>query len=277
MATTDRERSKPASRRGERARTASGPAVFYAVGRDDDESRLKKWLERNATERQRTLAGLGLGSMKAKVGAIAHIPASPSKFFVLDVDSLVQGISHEQPTVLFRLRLPRGEAQHADLVIEPARSPDMAQELLDASFDLVKQPDAEVEAMRRALTQRTVDSVLQGTRWLTSAELNSVRKDKTSNPSMTIGRWLQSGSMFALESRGSRVIPEYALDQLGEPIALLKPVLSLMKGRTGFLIAAWFESPNSYLDGKRPRELLATRGLDVVRAAEIHVAEDFHG
>lgn len=112
---------------------------------------------------------------------------------------------------------------------------------------------------------------------VTSADLNSVRKDKTSNPSMTIGRWLRSGSMFALEFKGTRVIPAYALDQLGEPIALLKPVLSLMKGRTSFLIAAWLESPNTHLNGKRPRELLATRGLDVVRAAEMHVAEDFHG
>ncbi|MFG6416799.1 hypothetical protein ACG02S_23140 [Roseateles sp. DC23W] len=137
--------------------------------------------------------------------------------------------------------------------------------------------DAKAEQLRLRLVQRNVDAVLAGSRWLSSKDLNEVRYGKTSNGSQTIKRWVESGMIFSLETPLGRMIPAYGLDELGEPIEFLKPVLQAMAGRTGFLIASWFESPNTHLGGKRPREVLATRGLDVIRAAQAHVAEGFHG
>jgi hypothetical protein len=272
MATTDKNRPHVVMSRGEHTGAPTATASVYAVGPDEMDLKLSDLLNLKVRG-----SGRPVRSPKSQTPASKTITKGACTHFLVDIAALAKVRSPHPSTVLLRLSMPRGEAMCPSLVVEPEHSTDMVQALLDTSFEQLKEPDAGDVAMQRALTQRTVDSVLQGTRWLTSAELNSVRKDKKSNPSMTIGRWLQSGSLFALESRGARVIPAYALDQLGEPIALLKPVLSLMKGRTSFLIAAWFESPNSYLDGKRPRELLATRGLDVVRAAELHVAEDFHG
>lgn len=201
---------------------------------------------------------------------------SNSRYLVVDT----QALQMKGPDRTIRLGIS-GKKKNVTVVFEEAPMPagnDLAQELLEKTVATATKPDAEVEEMRRMLTRRTVDAVLNGTKWLTSADLNTYRpKSPTSNPSMTIKRWVEAGSMFALEVGGTRMIPLYGLDQLGEPIALLKPILELMKGRTSFLIAAWFESPNTYLDGRRPRDLLATRGLDVVRAAEQHVSDAFHG
>lgn len=151
---------------------------------------------------------------------------------------------------------------------------DLAQSLLDAA---PLKPDERLLELRRTLTQRTVDSVLQGTRWLSPSELNEVRHAKTTNPSHTVKRWIDSQRIFALERGGARLIPAYALDELGEPVPILQEVLKLMAGRSPFRIAAWFESPTGYLEGQRPRDLLATDGLAVVKAAEQSLQGPLHG
>lgn len=150
----------------------------------------------------------------------------------------------------------------------------LAQDLLEAT-PLQLKPST--EELRRQLTQRTVDAVLAGTRWLTPKELNNVRKPKTTNPSNTVKRWIDSGRMFAIERGNTRLIPAYGLDEMSEPVPMLQEVLRVMAGHTPFRIAAWFESPTKYLDGKRPRELLATAGMDVVKAAESGMLGAVHG
>lgn len=125
----------------------------------------------------------------------------------------------------------------------------------------------ETQDMLGMLTQRTVDNVLSGTKLLPTRDLDEVR----------VKRWVTAGRIFTIERGGELLIPTYALDKLGQPEPILGEVLKVLAGRTPFSIAAWFESPNSYLDGKRPREFLATDGLAVVKAAEHSVEGGFHG
>ncbi|HMY98278.1 MAG TPA: hypothetical protein PLW24_09220 [Burkholderiaceae bacterium] len=153
-------------------------------------------------------------------------------------------------------------------------SGDLAQSLLDAAM---LTGDAATAELRRTLTQRTVDNVLSGTRWLAPVELNAVRDTQTTNPSNTVKRWIEAQRLFAIERGGVRLIPAYALDELGEPIPILQEVLKVLAGRSPFRIAAWFESPTNYLDGQRPRDLLATDGLAVLQAAQQSQSGAVHG
>lgn len=146
-----------------------------------------------------------------------------------------------------------------------------------ASGEIAPLEDTEVDVMRRTLVRRNVENVMKGTRWLKSADLPQVRQAKTTNPSMTITRWIDQGRIFAIESAGGRLIPAYALDELGEPVPALQEVLSLMEDQSPFMIASWFEGPNTHLDGRRPRELLATHGRAVSQAVKPSLSGPEHG
>jgi len=146
-----------------------------------------------------------------------------------------------------------------------------------ASGEIAPLEDTEVDVMRRTLVRRNVENVMKGTRWLKSADLPQVRQAKTTNPSMTITRWIDQGRIFAIESAGERMIPAYALDELGEPFPALQAVLSQMEDQSPFMVASWFEGPNTHLDGKRPRELLATHGRAVSQAVKPSLSGPEHG
>ncbi len=146
-----------------------------------------------------------------------------------------------------------------------------------ASGEIAPLEDTEVDVMRRTLVHRNVENVMRGTRWLKSADLPQVRRARTTNPSMTITRWIDQGRIFAIESAGERLIPAYGLDELGEPFPALQEVLSQMEDQSPFMVASWFEGPNTYLDGKRPRELLATRGQAVSQAVKPSLSGPEHG
>jgi len=146
-----------------------------------------------------------------------------------------------------------------------------------ASGEIAPLEDTEVDVMRRTLVRGNVENVMKGTRWLKSADLPQVRRARTTNPSMTITRWIDQGRIFAIESVGERLIPAYGLDELGEPFPALQEVLSQMEDQSPFMVASWFEGPNTYLDGKRPRELLATRGQAVSQAVKPSLSGPEHG
>jgi len=177
-----------------------------------------------------------------------------------------------------RLHLARQGGKEFSLLAEVIGvDADASTALLDAVAASLEAEDPELEALRAELQGQAVQRVLDGARWLTSADVNAVRNRKTTSPAATITRWLDAGKVFAIKLQGQRRIPDYALDPSGEPVVGLQSVLAHMAGTTGFQIAAWFESPNSVLDGRRPRELLATSGERVAKAAQVHAAAGFQG
>ena len=177
-----------------------------------------------------------------------------------------------------RLHLARQGDEEFSLQAELiGADPDAPTALLDAVAASLEAEDPELNALRAKLQEQAVQRVLDGAKWLTSADVNAVRNRKTKSPAANITRWLDAGKVFAIKLQGQRRIPDYALDPYGEPVASLQAVLAQMEGTTGFQIAAWFESPNSVLDGRRPRELLATSGERVAKAAQVHAAAGFQG
>jgi hypothetical protein len=133
------------------------------------------------------------------------------------------------------------------------------------------------DPVAQRLKQRAADAILSGTAWLTSREVGVRADPEAANPHSLPSRWLSQGRIFAIEHRGQKVFPDYAFDLLGQPIAELRVVLKLLDGHSPLRIASWFESSSSCLEGRKPRELLATQPSAVIETARAHLAGPQHG
>ncbi|WP_294001729.1 hypothetical protein [Sphaerotilus sp.] len=133
------------------------------------------------------------------------------------------------------------------------------------------------DPVAQRLKQRAADVILNGTSWLTSREVGVRADPAAANPHSLTSRWLSQGRVFAIEHRGQKVFPDYAFDLLGHPVVELREVLKILSGCSALRIASWFESRSSRLDGRKPRELLASQPGVVIDAARAHMAGPLHG
>jgi len=132
-------------------------------------------------------------------------------------------------------------------------------------------------ATRIDLEKRAIDAVLQGTEWNSAAEIGQRLDERAANPHAAVSRWQQSGRIFGIDHRGKKIYPAYIFDATWQPLPEVKKILAALDGYSPFRIAAWFESTNSFLGGKRPREVIASAPEAVVAAAEDHKVGAVHG
>jgi hypothetical protein len=128
--------------------------------------------------------------------------------------------------------------------------------------------DEEIGAGEVAAQDGALASVMSGTIWLTADELAGRISASQAGCAGTMARWTGEGRLFALEIGGRAVYPAYAFDAAGEPLPVIRRVVQNLSGHDALGLACWFESPNAYLDGSRPREMLVTDAERVVAAAE---------
>lgn len=85
--------------------------------------------------------------------------------------------------------------------------------------------------------------------------------------------------VFSISIHGEDHYPRYAFDaqQRYRPLPALKSILVAFGDWNGWAIAFWFDSPNSYLGGLCPKELLAIEPERVLFAAESEVQGAGHG
>jgi hypothetical protein len=145
------------------------------------------------------------------------------------------------------------------------------QGLVDAS------PVRGILSARAALEAKAVQAVLNGTEWMTALEVGLQQNPDATNPHAVTSRWKKEGKVFSIERVGQALYPKYIFDQLGNPIPEVAKVLKIFDGYRPFRIASWFESTNSLLHRKRPREVLALDPAAVVEAARDHVVGAVHG
>ncbi|EPU8564774.1 hypothetical protein ACVZYT_002520 [Yersinia enterocolitica] len=101
---------------------------------------------------------------------------------------------------------------------------------------------------------------------------------KNTNPSAGPNRWKSAGRIFALQLNGKDKYPEYALDEGFRPIPVVKKVISLLgEKKTPWGLAIWFGSENSWLGGKKPKDVLATMPKQVLLAAQAEAEGGAHG
>lgn len=125
--------------------------------------------------------------------------------------------------------------------------------------------------------QRAMALILQGTRWLAADELSTLQSGNQAPGVHLLHKWLAAGLVYTIEVDGKPKLPLYALDANGEPLAGLKPVLQTLTGLGGVQLAAFFESPSTWLDGRRPREVLRADPAAVMYAAQNRMSGALHG
>lgn len=135
------------------------------------------------------------------------------------------------------------------------------------------------DPVQEQLRQRGAEAVLNGTEWLTSAEVDGLAPAaaKRSNAHARANRLLAEGRIFAIEHDGKKRYPRYAFDNLGNPQPILREVLRVFDGTPALRIASWFESTSAALDGQRPRSLMERQPRAVLQAARAHVEGPVHG
>jgi hypothetical protein len=150
--------------------------------------------------------------------------------------------------------------------------------IVEALVPTVPLPEHMLVEARMAAQAR--GEVLASGQWLTAAQIAELAGFSTSNPSAQPNKWKKDGQIFAIRHQGLDYFPAYGLDAKAgyRPLKPLAPVLALFADRKdGWGLAYWFESVNSFLAGKRPRDVLAKRPDQVLAAAADEMQEIAHG
>jgi len=99
------------------------------------------------------------------------------------------------------------------------------------------------------------------------------------NPSSQPNRWKRNGQIFAIHYKGADLYPTYALDHSEgvRPLPIVGEILKHLADKDDWQKAFWFEGLNSYLKDRKPKRLLRSHPMEVLRAAEIEAAGVQHG
>lgn len=182
----------------------------------------------------------------------------------------------------FQLQMPDGiNPVRSEIVAMERVMPDLVSMMLERRQALSKQQrDALVELlvgevpmrpldMKLAKLQaRALERIYSGTPWLTAEQIGTLGKHGTANPAAAAHRWKANEQLFAIRREGRDMYPRYALGDAFTPLPVIKRVLKTLVGHDPLRVAGWFESTSSFLGGKRPRELIASKPERVVLAAQ---------
>ena len=105
---------------------------------------------------------------------------------------------------------------------------------------------------------------------ITSYDIHVLSGSKSTNTSVTASQWKRNGRIFAVVGTKSFVYPSFQFLN-GKPRPIIKAVLDIIaEDFSSWEIAFWFETENSWLDGKRPQDCLNQKE-DILQAAEYDV------
>jgi hypothetical protein len=138
-------------------------------------------------------------------------------------------------------------------------------------------PHADLDGVFEAIEDRARDAIFANATW---SPPESVAREHQRDGSLTaneVQSWETAGRIFSVERDGRSFYPHYVFDDLGTPISEVAEILQIFNGYKAMRIAAWFESTNSGLRGRRPREVLKSDPAAVVAAAKDHIVGSAHG
>jgi hypothetical protein len=141
-------------------------------------------------------------------------------------------------------------------------------------------PPTPNELKEAAMLARARTAVLESGDWMTASEIASVAGFSASNPSTQPNKWKREGAIFAIRHNGIDYFPSYGLDpQAGyRPRKAMAQVIRLFgDSKDGWGLSYWFMSANSFLGGKRPRDLMASDPERVIAAAADEREGVLHG
>ncbi|MDC9589373.1 hypothetical protein PSI23_08570 [Xenorhabdus sp. XENO-10] len=140
------------------------------------------------------------------------------------------------------------------------------------------QKDSWRTSNRKDRIESLKNSILEESKWLPAYELSQSAGFSLLNPSATPNRWKKAKKIFALSVKGKDLYPQYALDEGGLPIPIIKNIIEVFDGKkTCWGMAIWFSTPNSWLGEEKPKDVLINRPNDVLNAAKQEAEGPLHG
>lgn len=191
-----------------------------------------------------------------------------------------------------------------EMINDPAVDPNAAMQMLEIAWDMVTKSTAgklpavrgdvdsdngmpvasifagfpEFQSRNEARKQDLRQYLLEDAHWLTSAELSDRAGFKNRNRSAGPNGWKQRGKIFAINVEGHDRYPAYALDEAYQPLKILKDILTVFgDGTSAWSVASWMGTANSWLDGKKPKDVMKKEPVAVLHAALIEKAGAQHG
>lgn len=129
-----------------------------------------------------------------------------------------------------------------------------------------------------ALTRHELEQILlHTTEWLTTREVERGAHGDATVTDTVVSAWVTARKVFSIEYAGQSLFPKYIFDATGQPIPAAAEVLGVFFDYPPLRLAAWFESTNSMLGGRRPREVISDDPKLVIEAARDHLIGPVHG
>jgi len=156
-------------------------------------------------------------------------------------------------------------------------------EVLGSLVNALMQPILQPESVLRdaVMISKARAEVLEGSEWLSAAQLATLAGMSPVNPNAQPSRWKRDGRIFSIKPLGSvELFPAYGLDPSKgfRPRKDLAEIITILSDRKdGWGLAYWFSSLNSFLGGRRPQDVLATAPREVVAAAADEAEDIVHG
>ena len=187
------------------------------------------------------------------------------------------------------------EAREQDILMVSAEDPATLEsarlliELLNQRLGDLEKAEMErvIEAVVPALTNRQTPAFIDQARRnaearaaflreyevLDADQIHAVYGSKARNRSALAARWRSDKKIFAVQRGGRFLYPAFQFDAQGLPRKVISKVLAALGNAVGgWQTALWFVTPNGWLDGEKPVDLL-DRKPDAVLDAAADVAE----
>jgi hypothetical protein len=125
-----------------------------------------------------------------------------------------------------------------------------------------------IDSKRARLQMCALDAIYSGTQWLTAEQLDAARMDPAVHGTGAICQLQISEQLFSIRRDGRYVFPRYAFGNDFRPLPVMSDIMKTFHGWDPMMIAGWLESTSSFLQGRRPRELIASDPILVLQAAK---------
>lgn len=139
---------------------------------------------------------------------------------------------------------------------------------------------SQAEVIQHQMQTRASERLISSGDWISAEELAWRGRLSPENAQTRASAWVEQGLLFSIQHEGMSLYPAYALDaQTGYPLKPLSPILEVLQaaGRNGWALAFWFNSPNSYLSSRPPKDCLHAALSDVAQAAKWEAMCAQHG
>lgn len=133
--------------------------------------------------------------------------------------------------------------------------------------------EAEMEARARRAVMESGD-------WLTVDEILQLPGFSSRSDCVHPAQWKQQGDIFTINDHGTEYYPAFGLkkDAGYRPYRVMSKIIDIFKDdKSGWGMAFWFQSANSYLGGLKPQNLIVKDPDLVIDAALDEVQEILHG